>query len=372
MQGNILSGGIKELEAVKQKLTDLTACQNQNESLEIQEARLEKSIKGKEKDIADEIGTTLRQRKEEIEKTYDAQLDLTRQQIKKIKSRKLKSKTEKVNERIDNETAGAKEEYRLFNLEIKDLYKSNRIPLLLHNRLFYALFFPGKPLDFLVIVLAVAFLLLALPYFIYTMVLPQEKLIFLFLIYALIVLVFGGAYLMIENNIKNRNQSAFTRIQKIRRQMAATRRAIKNIRKGILKDKDESTYDLEDFDRELEELEQELVSINAGKKDALSTFENSTRNVIREEISQQHQEELLGLKKEYAAVYNDIKEVQESIRNLSLEIASEYEAYIGKEFLTKEKLEILLQLMQEKNIPTISEAIACYKAEQTENTAIQH
>ncbi|MGN6711295.1 hypothetical protein [Anaerocolumna jejuensis] len=372
MQGNILSGGIKELEAVKQKLAELTACQNQNEGLELQEARLEKSIKGMEKDIADEIGTTLRQRKEEIEKTYDAQLDLTRQQIKKIKNKKMKSKTEKVNERIDNETAGTKEEYRLFNLEIRDLYKSDKIPLAFHNRLFYALFFPGKPVDFLIIILTVALLLLALPYFIYTMVLPVEKLLYLFLIYALIVLVFGGIYLMIENNIKNRHQNTFAQVQKIRRQMRLTRRAIKNIKKGILKDKDESTYDLEDFDRELEELEQELVKINAGKKEALSTFENSTRNVIREEINQQHQEELLGLKTEYAKAYSDIKEVQESIKNLSLEIASEYEAYIGKEFLIKEKLDALIQLMQEKNIATISEAITCYRTEQTETTVSQH
>ncbi|SHO53794.1 hypothetical protein [Anaerocolumna xylanovorans] len=369
MQGNILSGGIKELEAVRQKLTDLTSCQNQNDSLEVQEGRLEKSIKGKEKDIADEIGTALRQRKEEIEKSYDAQLDLTRQQIKKIKNRKMKSKTEKVNERIENETAGAREEYRLLNLEIKDLYKTNHIPRIFHNRLFYAIFFPGKPVDFLISILVVIVLLLVLPYLIYTRILPQEKLIFLFLMYALIVIVFGGIYLMIESNIKNRHQGVFVQIQKIRRQMVLTRKTVKNIRKAILKDRDESIYDLEDFDRELEELEQELAGINAGKKEALSTFENSTRNVIREEINQQHQEELLKLKKEYAKVYSDIKEVQDTIKNLSLEIASEYEAYIGKELLTKEKLDMLIQLMRDKSIATISEAIAAYKTEQTENTA---
>lgn len=366
MQDNILSGGITELEAVRKKLTDLSACQNRNEELEIQEARLEKSIKSKEKDIADEIGTALRQRKDEIEKTYDAQLDLTRQQIKKIKGRKLKSKNEKVSERISNETAGTREEYRLLNLEIKDLFKKDKIPLIFHNRLFYAIFFPGRIGDFFAIIVTIALLLLALPYVLYTMVLPQEKMIFLFLLYALIVVLFGGCYLLIQNNVKTKHQSTFAQVQKKRRQMALTRRKIKNTRKGILKDKDESIYELEDFDRELEDLEQELSETNAGKKEALSTFENSTRNAIREEINLQHQEELLKLKKEYTAVYSDIKSVQETTKNLSLEIASDYEAYLGKELLAPEKLDTLINLMRAKNIPTISEAITAFKAEQVQ------
>jgi hypothetical protein len=175
----------------------------------------------------------------------------------------------------------------------------------------------------------VAVLLLALPYVIYTQLLPEEKLVFLFLIYTFIVLLFGGIYLLLENNIKNKHRSTFAQVQKIRRQMALIRRKINNIRKGILKDKDESVYELEDFDREVLELEEELNKINSGKKEALGTFENSTRNVIRDEINQQHQEELLRLK--------------------------------------KNKLEVLIQLMNEKNIATISEAIAYYRTEQTEN-----
>lgn len=361
MQGNILSGGVKELEDVRQKITDLNTCQNQYDELGKQESRLEKSIKGKEKDIADEIGTALRQRKEEIEKTYDEQLDLTRQQIRKIKNRKMKSKNEKVNERIDNETAGIREEYRLMKLEIRDLFKSNRIPLVLNNKLFYSIFFPARVMDLLIIAAVVAFLLLALPYLLYTLVLPQEKMIFLFLIYAFIVLIFGGGFLLIENNIKAKNRNTFVQIHKKRKQMTLTRRGIDNIRSGILKDKDESIYELEDFDRELEELEEELSNINAGKKEALSNFENTTRNVIREEITQQNQEELLRLKKEYTKVHGDIKTTQDNIKNLSLEIASGYEAYIGKELLTAENLEALIRLMYDKNIATVSEAIAEYK-----------
>lgn len=361
MQGNILSGGVKELEGVRQKITDLNACQNQYDELGKQEVRLEKSIKGKEKDIADEIGTALRQRKEEIEKTYDEQLDLTRQQIKKIKNRKLKSKNEKISERIDNETAGIREEFRLMKLEIRDLFKSNRIPLVLNNRLFYAIFFPARIMDLLIIAVTVSFLLLALPYILYTLVLPQEKMIFLFLIYAVIVLIFGGSYLLIENNIKAKNRNVFVQVHKKRKQMVLTRRGIDNIRSGILKDKDESLYKLEDFDRELEELEEELSNINTGKKEALSTFENTTRNVIKEEITQQNQEELLRLKKEYTKVHGDIKITQDNIKKLSLEIASEYEAFIGKELLTTENLEALIQLMYDTSIATVSEAIAEYK-----------
>ena len=250
MEGNILFGGIKELEALEQKLSDLTICRNQSESFEIEESRLEKIIKGKEKEIADEIAATLRQRKEEIEKTYNSQIDLTRQQIRKIKNKKLKSKTEKMSERIESETAGEREKYRQQNLEIKDLYKEDRIPRILHNRIFYSLFFPGRPIDLLIILLIVALLLLALPYVIYTQVLPNEKKIYLFLIYAIDILVFGGFYLLLENIIKNRHRNTFSRVLRIRKQMSDTHKKIKNIRKEILKDKDEMIFLLMGVDDE--------------------------------------------------------------------------------------------------------------------------
>ncbi len=363
MEPNILSGGRKELLEIKEKLVELNSYRDRRDDFSAKESSLEKSIKMKEKEITEEINNTIRQRKDEIEAAYNSQIESTRQRAKKIKGKKEKSKSLKVSERIDNETSGIREESRLLKQEIKDIFRMNKIPRIFNNRLFYAIFTPKGFGDLSIILIVLLLLLLALPYGIYARFLSGMNMVFLFLVYVLIVIVFGGAYLLIENNVRARYAKAFTRITQIRVSLILNHRKRNSIQNNILKDKDESIYGLDNFNDELKELEDEIVSLNEQRKEAMNVFESSTKLVIKEEITARHQDELNGLKKDYGIVYVSGKETEDSIRSISMDITNNYEVFMGKELISVEKLDALYQIMEEQNLNTISEAIGYYKGE---------
>lgn len=361
MEGNILSGGIKDLNDIKNKLLELKDYEEKNDALNAEEAKLEKSIKSKEKTIAEEIAGTSKKRKEEIETTYDEQLEKTSARIKKIRNRKEKSKSEKITERIQIETADLREEYLLTAMDIKTIIKQNKLPSICKTRLFFSLYFPKGTGDILVIILLLSTILLILPSAIYTFLLPENNMFYLIMVYVAIVIFFGGTYMLLDANIKNKYMDSLKKISKLRQNLRFNKRRQKSIRNVILKDKDESKYGLDNFNQELIEMDNERDIISQQKKDALSLFENTTRFVIGEEIKARHQEELTALKKDYGKAYVEIKDTEEKIKNLTIELLNTYEAFIGKEFMNAEKLDALAEIMQEKQIGTISEAITYYK-----------
>ena len=67
------------------------------------------------------------------------------------------------------------------------------------------------------------------------------------------------------------------------------------------------------------------------------------------------------MKKQYGQVYVEIKDTEDKIKNLSMDIANNYEAYMGKEFMSVEKIKILMDIMLDNKLKTISEAIGYYK-----------
>ncbi len=363
MEGNILSGGVDELNTVKESLLKLNVYKENNDVLVTEETKLEKNIQSKEKAISDEIISTTKKRKDEIDAAYNEQIDKTRTRIKKIRSKKEKSKNQKVSERIELETADLREEHRQLLAESKSIFKQNQVPSFCNTKLYYALFLPKGMGDIIIICLTLLLTLLAIPSGIYFLLLPDKEMIYLVLIYFITVVFFGGTYMLIDNNTKDKHRDSINRVRVIRNNIVNNKKKRNQIRKRILKDRDESPYGLEKFNQELQELDNEINSITEQKKDALAIFENTTRFVIGEEIKVRNQEELTVLKKEYDRVYAEIKKMEENIKLLSMGIASNYEAYLGKEFMSVEKLDLLADLMTSNNLTTISEAVAFYKQE---------
>ncbi len=361
MEGNILSGGLDDLNGLKNILLDLDGYMDSNDALASEESKLEKTIKNKEKAIADEIINTTKKRKDEIEATYNEQIEKTRARIKKIHDKKEKSKSAKISERIEAETSQLKEEYRQMLLESKAILKQNKVPSFCNSRLFYALFLPRGMGDMVIIIITLIIILLIIPCIFYFYVIPEEKMVYLILIYFITVIFFGGLYMLIDNNIKDKHMEAIKRIYGLRSQNFDNKKKRDKIRKSILKDKDESRYGLDNFNQELSELNNELKSITEQKNEALSAFENTTRFVIGEEIKARSQDELNALKKKYGEVYVEIKEAEDKIKNLSMEIANNYEVYLGKEFMSVDKIIILIDIMTDNNLKTISEAMSYYK-----------
>jgi hypothetical protein len=364
MEGNILSGGIENLYSVKEKLMELSDYKENSDILSSEEAKLERNIQGKEKSIIEEVNSTIKKRKDEIEAVYDEQIEKAQTRIRKIRSKKEKSRNVKITERIEAETADLQEEYRQLQLEGKNIFKQSQVPSFCNSKLYYSLFMPKGLGELIIIGAALLLTLLVIPCGVYFFLLPVKGMIYLTLVYFASVILFGGIYMLIDLNTKGKYRSAISKVRIIRNKMIINKKKRNQIKNRILKDKDESPYGLEKFNQELKDLDNEVNQILEQKKDALAVFENTTRFVIGEEIKLRNQDDLNNLKAEYERVSVELKKTEGNITVLSMEIAGNYEAYLGKELMSVKKLDQLIELMKNNNLATVSDAITLLTQEE--------
>lgn len=363
MENNVLSQGISEIYVIKDMITELNDSKEQRDSLETEEKKAEKNIAVKEKSVQDEVTSTIKKRRDEIEIAYNDQLEKTRIKIKKIKSQKEKSKSVKVKQRIELETADLSGAYDLLQQKRKEKIKENKLPSLCNFDLFYTLYMPKFVSDFVHITLILIVLLYAIPCGIYFFLLPVQKIVYMVVLYIGIVVVFGSIYMLIERNVKDKYSPILKELQILRGQIRENVKEQKKMKKAILRDKDESPYELNNFDEAIENLNVELTSIEKEKADALTAFDQQTKEVISNEIKGRHEEEITALKTGLSAMVEDKKNVEEKIKRISLHLANTYEVYIGKEMMTPDKLERLAAIMKEKELSTISEGLAAFAGE---------
>ena len=89
-----------------QAVEELEALNTEVEQLEADEKKLESSLKGKQRSVTETISQTVKQRKEEITKSYDAELGKVQDRLKKVRAKREKAKNQGVKERIEEDTRG--------------------------------------------------------------------------------------------------------------------------------------------------------------------------------------------------------------------------------------------------------------------------
>ncbi len=357
MGKEILEGGLNELDQIKQKLTQLDGYKEQKKALDAQENKLGKSVSAKEKAIESEISKVTKERRAQVEATYDEQIDSVRATQKKVQAKKDKTKKAAVEERINAETAEFKNEDEALKLGGKSIFKQENIPFMYNNRLFFALYFPRGFGDVCIIILTLVLLLFVIPFGVYYIWFLDKSILFLVLFYVIIVVVFGGLYLIIGKT-KHRHHEALDRVREMRRKIYESKRQQARIKRKIKRDKDESGYGLEEYNSEIYTLQSQINGFLQQKKDALNTFENVTRPDIKQQITASNQAELDNLKAGYKKAYDEGRENQSRLNNLAVQVASEYEGYIGKDLLTVEKIGQMEQLIANGSAANIADAAA--------------
>ena len=167
--------------------------------------------------------------------------------------------------------------------------------------------------------------------------------------------------MLILNKIKIKHYDTLLDGRHIRDEIAANKRQMKAIRNKINKDKDDSQYGLDKYDDKLTELENELSAISAEKQEAMTVFENETKQVLTNEINDRRLGHLEDMKSRLDALEESMSVLDEDIQNSLLGVANNYAAILGKEFCTPDKVADLISLMEDGTAETVSEAIAAYR-----------
>ncbi len=367
--GNVFNENVDYLIKAREEVLELDRTKAKSEDLRNLDKKILKQIAQEEKSIADEISNTLKKRKSDIANTYDKQIDSNRNKIKDIKSKRERVKTKKVSERVDLETAEIKEEIRQLNIEIKTLFKKQHVPKFCNSRLYYSLFMTkgfGEVLTLLLTILIGLVAMPALVYFIVDMAVYSEKemsnAIAIIIVAAVIIIMFA-LYFIIFNLTKLKHRDTLIEGRQIRDRIKANDKNIKAVRNAISKDKDETGYNLNKYDDKIDVLEKEAEDISKNKQDALTVFENDTTSVIVAEINNRRLEKVNKLKSEHKKKEVTIQQLEAQVSEMQLAITNQYEAFIGKDFCTADKLADLISLMHDGTASTVSEAMAAYKGQ---------
>lgn len=368
---NIFNQNVDFLIQAREEVVACNQLEQKQKQLQEREDKMQKAIAQEEKSIHDEINTTIKKRKAEIEDTYDAQLDAGRKKLKKAQEQKNKEKSERVGQRVDEETADVKENSRQLKTEMRTLFKKNHVPAFCQTGFYYALFMPKGIKEILMLLLMIVIGLAGIPFGIYELfarvILTDKPIVqasyFMALVIALSLIVVLGIYFLIFNLTKVRHRDTIAEGRKIRNQMLANDKNIRAIKNAINKDKDESQYGLDAYDQKIQESQNEMDAIAEEKQAALTEFEQQTRNTIIDEINGRRQAKLDDMRQQAAAVEEECYDVESKIKEAALAITNKYAKYLGKNICKEETLSDIINIMQTEQIDTISEGIAIYKGE---------
>ena len=362
MENAILYAGIEELNTIKEHVMELNGYQERNAELLKEETRLDKLLASKEKELEDEIAATLKKRKNAIVASYEGQLNTLGTRRKKVKSKKEKEKGVKVSERVAEETAELREINKGLQIDIKTNLKKEKAPGFCNTTFFYSLFMPKTVTELLIMAACVLVVFFVLPLGIYQFLLAERfGVLALAVVYIVDVVVFGGLYLLLNNQVKEKHLETLRENRTLRQQYKANARKIREIQKEIEHDPDESTYGLEQYNDELNEIETEIRRVAEEEKEELTKFENTVSVQLTEEMKGRYQEELETLREKSKETAEEQKKMEEKVKEFTLMLSKQYETYLGKDMLTVPKLDKLIKHIESGNASNIGEALALEK-----------
>ena len=349
-----------DLEKIEQLKRDLAKAKSKEKSLK-------KTIGAEQKSIQDEIEQTVKKRKNELEESFDDQLDENKGKMRDARNQRDKEKNKQVGERVTYETAEWVATNKQLEVELKKMFKEEGVPGFCRSKLFYALFMPKRFSEFMVLLLNILIVYVGVPilmYFLSIGVLFKGSPHITFwctLTVSITLFLLGFIYILLVNRVKLRHYDTLLKGRSIREAIAENQKGMQSIINRINKDKDESAYDLEQFDEKLDRLEKERKQIMNEKQEALRVFEEEVKPALVEEVKEQRSTKLDELKDEMDTLLAQISEINNNTQNLTEFISDHYASVLGKEFCTLNKIADLIAIIEDGGADTVSEAIAEYK-----------
>ena len=322
--------------------------------LKEQGERQEKELAAAKKAVTDSVNQTIKKRRSEIDTSYDKEIAKGQERLKKARTQREKAKNKGMKERIAEETSELREHNR--DLQMKTMFQKDKVPVFCRTTFYYSLYYARGLKERLIGFITFLICFLALPCGVYFL-LPDRKIWYLVLVYFADIIIFGGLYVTIGNRSRSRYHDALKQGREIRNLLSSNEKKIKVIVHSIEKDGNEDIYDLEKYDDEIACAQQELSDIAAKKKDAISSFENVTRNIIADEIEGNHRAEIEEKEQKLQEVNDSLAQLESSIRQQNIHITDTFGPYLGKEYLNTDKLLGLSKLIQSGTASNITEAI---------------
>ena len=93
------------LAAARESVEEMSLAEDREEQLKQDESRLKKALDTEKKQMTDAVGSTVKKRRDDINSSYDAEINKAQDQLKKARAKREKAKNQGMKERIAEETS---------------------------------------------------------------------------------------------------------------------------------------------------------------------------------------------------------------------------------------------------------------------------
>ena len=162
------------LREARDALDELSLLTEQEKQLGQEERKLEKSLEAEKKLVADTIQQTVKTRRGEISSSFETEISKVQENLKKVRTRREKARSQGIKDRITEETAGIHEQNRSLRAQMKTLLRSGHTPWLSRNDMYFSLFMPRFFREYLVLLVFLLAVFLALPMGLYFLIPDQS------------------------------------------------------------------------------------------------------------------------------------------------------------------------------------------------------
>ena len=361
-ENNVLSKGVYLLYEIKDDLQRNDELRERVAVLAGDEKATVKQLETARKTLASEINSTISKRRADIENSFNSQLNTNRTRMKKVQARRANAKSSKVSMRIKNETETLREEIRSNKEEIRSIFTRSNIPRIFNNAFCYAIFMPKTMPDFGILGLCMLVVLL-LPVFVCLVLLPEKMqgALAMILFYLIFIGLFGFLYYFIRKNWYLTKRKEFREAKRCREEISKIKKKITKKEQRIRNDTDESGYELEKFDMEINDIQSQIDRIVEEKKNALNVFENQTKRDITTDISVRLAPKIEENEARLERIQSEKHIADSELNELTVKISKSYEAYLGKDVLSVSVIDSLIDIMNNEDVETIADAVDCYK-----------
>lgn len=362
MENSILHGGEKELLELKQILQEKNHYNVVLDSMDTGIEELKKKIDDRKLEIEKEMNLEILRRRDLVGKSFQDDMDACDAEIKNAQNVRNGRRQELIDQMIQDE--GVIYEKRKENLEVqmKLVSQEEGIPWLCTTRLFLAFFCPRTGMDALILTIGILLLLLVLPMVIYFGAYGGNNPQALTAIYLVLIIIFYTLYLLINNLVKDKYLAGINKLLKL---IAESKKLDKDRKQRIkeLESLPESSFDLSEFDEEMQTLEERKRELAEQKEIAIANFDRdeNLQLSIAQEIQEKFKAEIEKMKAELDEKIRAYEEMQEEYNNFLDEKAIEqkYEILLRVEpdIFSQSVIDELIFFLQHGDAENISKAV---------------
>ena len=314
---------------------------NENKNTELEE--LKKSIntlkgklttlEGNKKKIEDEanelIASTIYQKKQELERSYDEIIKEAEQRVKVAEKEKANEKKKNLDKLVEHNTRSLRESNVYLNNEIKRLLKENKLPGFINSSVYMSIWNPTTLSEKLGRILAIL-IVLSIPSIICfgthgaqlkaTFPLDIIRFIIILLVYCIFIFIAGLIWLAIEKMTK-KNPEILKEVKELRKNISDNKNEIKKITKETSEEDSEQKFDYTKLDREIEAGKIEVDNYRTKRKNALENFIATTQDEIERKVGEEAKRSMSAIDVEIDATKTEIASLQKKHDDLKIKIA---------------------------------------------------